>query len=98
MKMEKDNRIIEFKSNTDNYYEEESGRKSNTIRRINMEDDRFKILRLWINTKKYGKIRIIHKQSLKEHFTRKITNITWWMGCYLISWKHTNPKNRKIRG
>lgn len=90
----KDNRIVEFKSNTDKYYEEKSGRKSNTIRRINLEEDKFRILQLWINNKDYGKIRIIHAQLPKERFIRRITNITWWMGCYLISWKHPSSNFR----
>jgi len=78
---------IEFKSDTPNYYPEESGDKSNTVRIVRHSDDRRGIIKTMMNTKKYGKIKIIHKQLPKEFFIRKISNITYFNGCFIISWR-----------
>ena len=76
---------IEFKSDTPNYYAELSGNKSNTIRKVD-DDNRFDILNEMKEQRRYGKIKIIHKQMPKETFIRKISNITYFQGYCIISW------------
>ncbi len=79
--------MLEFKSNTPNYYPEENGDKSNTVRVVRPSDERRKILDRMMYNSKYGKIRIVHKQILAEHFVRQISNISWFNGCFIISWR-----------
>ena len=83
-----------FKSDTPNYYPEENGDKSNTVRTIQPSDTRKDILDNMLRKKKYGKITIIHKQLQTEYFIRDISNITYYNGCYIISWKHKNVKKK----
>ncbi len=77
--------MIEFKSDTPNYYREESGKKSNTVRKVD-NDKRFDILfKRSIRGYNFGKIKIIHNQ-FQEGFIREITDITFWEGFVIISW------------
>ena len=82
----KTDKVIEFKSDTSNYYVEESGNKSNTVRVIEPSDDRKEVLDRMLKTKIYGKIKITHKQVLSECFIRDISNVTYFNGCFIISW------------
>ncbi len=78
---------IEFKSDTPNYYKEESGNKSNTVRVIRPSDERRNVIERMLEIGKYGKIKIIHKQLPTEFFIRNISDVTWYNGCFIISWK-----------
>ena len=82
--------MIEFKSNTPNYYNEKIGDKSNTVRVLKDDDVRKDIIDKMIARGRYYKIRIIHKQLLKETFVRQISDITKYRGLYIISWRHEN--------
>jgi len=73
--------IVQFKSVPEIYSKEKSGAKSNTLRKIDMTDDRFKALRRGCRN-----LRII-KSDLTESFTRYITDYTEWEGYAIISWK-----------
>ena len=79
--------IIAFKSIPENFVKEKSGKKSNTIRDLSNTDDRFE------NIDRATHIRILNAQT-GEQFERKITDITYWYGRYIISW---NP-NEKQKG
>lgn len=83
------NITIVFNSDTDNYYNEESGRKSNTVRRIRKGDERFKLLNQMcqVNNESFCKVKIRHSQNLLEFFIRRITNVTYYGGYYIISWR-----------
>lgn len=79
--------IIDFKSTPANYEKECDGRKTNTIREIDIFDERFVNLALMHKNNDYGKIRIKNTKTC-EAFIRKITDITLWKGCLLISWRN----------
>lgn len=69
---------VTFNSDTPNYYKESSGKKKNTVRKIDMYDERFKISPTHICIK--------HKQIQSECFTKKITDITDYEGFRIFSW------------
>lgn len=77
----KENYIIAFKSTPENYDKEKSGRKPNTIRKIDTKDLRFKLLR-----QGYKRIVII-KYDGSESFQRYITDYTEFEGWGIISWR-----------
>ena len=78
---------IEFKSDTPNYYKEKSGDKNNTVRVLHSDDNRKESLDWMMLEKKYGRIRITHKQLPKETFIRTISDVTKYQGLYIISWR-----------
>lgn len=78
-------KIVQFKSLPLFYFKEEGGAKPNTERIIDEKDQRFKALSS-INPPKY--IRITNKESPSFTFKRKITDISFWNGLVIISWKH----------
>ena len=86
------NKTVEFKSDTPYYYKEQGSLKTNTIRKIDMADDRFIILRKMKDNNDYGMIKIIHRQLPEESFIRNISDITEWDKCYLISWKSVKKR------
>ena len=69
---------VNFKSDTPNYYPERDGTKRNTVRKIDLNDVRFKV-----NVTHIG---IIHAQNQDEIFIREITNITDYDGYRIYSW------------
>lgn len=74
---------VVFKSNPENYAKELSGVKSNTLRKVDMDDERFKAL-------KAGKATMIKIKKVGTHdwFYRTITDVTFWEGWCIISWIH----------
>lgn len=75
--------IVEFKSVPENYEKEKNGRKPNTVRVLDLWDMRF----LFLSLKSPQIIRIKNTKT-GETFARKITDITFWNGEFIISWKH----------
>jgi hypothetical protein len=75
--------IVDFKSLPQYYSKEQDGRKPNTVRVINSEDERFKML----ESGQAKRIRITNIET-GEHFIRYITDYTIWSGCGVISWRH----------
>lgn len=69
---------VTFNSDTSNYYKEFSGKKRNTVRKIDATDIRF----LGFPTN----ICIKHKQIPKEYFIKKITDITDYEVFRIFSW------------
>lgn len=74
---------INFKSNRENFIKELHGIKCCTIRKIEIEDDRFIKLLSMEKTKDYGIIEINCESSC---FKRQIKDITCWDGWMVISW------------
>ena len=86
--------FVSFVSNETNYVKEECGLKPNTVRKIDLTDDRFKNLVYWNILGKNGKYENkyiqIHKfvKPSKENFMRKIKDISFWENLVIISWEH----------
>lgn len=74
---------VVFKSIPVNWEKEKNGSKSNTFRKIDEDDIRFKLLRA------FPRMTIFMQNSVTgEEFARKITDYTEWDGYGIISWKH----------
>lgn len=73
--------IIQFKSIPEMFEKEKSGAKSNTLRKIDLKDDRFKWLR------QGHKRLVIINTVTQETFERFITDYTEWEGWAIISWR-----------
>lgn len=85
-----------FKSVRENYGKEENGTKPNTLRVVNMREEKFKILAAMALFGVYGTISIrevkeIGKEFVEtgRHFTRKIKDVTFWVEECIISWEHS---------
>lgn len=81
--------VIQFKSTPDNYWKEHSGRKSNTLRKVDENDERFIKLKRMGVTEDYGKIQIIQADDDEEStfFIRYITSVVFYDGHCIISWR-----------
>ena len=81
--------MIEFKSDNEYYYDEKSGLKNNTIRKIDLNDGRFKSLRDMCLTGNYSKenIKIINSQESNKFFVRQIKHIAMWGDYVIITWR-----------
>ena len=88
-----------FKSISPYYEKEENGTKPNTVRDLEIGDDRLSKLILWQNNndRPLGTIRIMHKHTY-NYFDREITDITFWQGLAIISWKHTQITSERKDG
>jgi len=79
-----------FKTTGEIYYKERIGLKPNTVRKIDLNDDRFldliSIAYKGFNDNKI-EIKIIHAQT-KDYFIREIEDVTIWDNLMIISWKH----------
>lgn len=81
---------ITFKSISEYYNKEKDGLKPNTIREIDLEDDRF----LYLISKFYEGFDeneiIIKIQNVitKESFKRYVEDISIWNDLMIISWNH----------
>ena len=83
-KMEK----IIFKSTPEIWRKEYLGLKPNTIRLIELEDERLKIIKDFIA----GKINIVDIEIINtetgEYFIRRLIDVTKFNTTYILSWKH----------
>jgi hypothetical protein len=78
-------KYLVFKSEPLFFFKERDGSKPNTIREVKDKDDYRLHLLEHGNPKK---IKIINAGNPKMFFTRKITDISYWNGLWIISWKH----------
>jgi len=80
--------VIPFKSTPDNYWKEHSGRKSNTLRKVDENDERFIKLKRMGVTEDYGIIQMINKEidDGSVFFLRRITDRTFFNGYVIVSW------------
>lgn len=82
--------IVDFKSVSPFFEKEHIGVKPNTVREINLSEDKFQDLLMMYNFGIYGWIRI-KKDSKNEKFPffeRRIEDISIWNNLMIISWKH----------
>lgn len=84
---------VSFKSLEPFFSKEADGRKPNTIRKDDPLDTRFAILACWMADKKCGLIEITCAQDggQVEGFTRQVTDVSFYEGWWIISWKHPEP-------
>ncbi len=75
---------VEFKSTPDYYHKERSGLKPNTVRKIDKDDVRFKLLRNGCQ------VIVITNALTKQSFKRYITDYTQWEHWAIISWDAVN--------
>lgn len=78
---------VEFKSNPEIWKKEMMGIKPNTFRKVDMNDERFKILKQfsegYIN---YLDIKIINEIECRA-FERQVKDVTFWEDYVIISWR-----------
>ena len=82
--------MLEFKSDEENYIKEKSGLKPNTVREIDLNEDKFQELENRRLNNCYGRIKITNARYSDGHdyFIREITDITLWKNLSIISWEH----------
>ena len=83
-------KIFTFKSSRKYYDKEFQDIKNNTVREINLGDDRFTELIAWMETGwKEGeiKIRIVDALYPSDNFERDIQDISIWEDLMIITWK-----------
>ena len=85
--------IVEFKSEMSNFIKEQSGTKPNTVRKVDENDKRFKLLKMWAENLNFD-LRIIIKlcncnddNEIWEAFERQIKDVTLFDGYCIISWR-----------
>ena len=87
--------IITFRSEYLYFSEEESDLKNNTVREIDIDDERFLRLlaykyRGWIE----GELKIeIREKDSDRYFQRDIQHISVWKGLMVITWKPLSGMN-----
>ena len=82
-------RLFKFKSQQPYYDKEKYGIKNNTVRNIDLNDDRFLDLIYW-----YGigwdvgdiQIQIVNTENPKNSFTRDIRDISIYNNLMIITW------------
>ena len=88
---------IIFKSLPFFFEKEKKGEKTNTIRQVGEEDDKFDSLLWMLQSKEYGTIGIVNPKT-RESFYRKITDVSYYDERFIISWKHkSSSKIKKTR-
>jgi hypothetical protein len=75
--------IVKFKSHPIFFEKEKDGRKPNTVRMVPTADERFEAL-----DQRTATIIEITNTETKEFFQRVITDISFWNGQFIISWRH----------
>jgi len=80
-------KMVKFKSFPENWVKEHDGRKPNTIRKKDLNDNRHRRLGVMMAADDYGTIEI-ENTATGEVFRRDITDVTEWDGWLIISWKH----------
>jgi len=78
---------VSFKSRMPYYPMEESGLKPFTVREVDLEDARFRILIAMEMTGKLGKIQINDADNPKEHFEHQITCICFYKNLVMVAWE-----------
>jgi hypothetical protein len=86
-----------FRTKREYYWKEERDIKNNTIRKIDLADERFRELIAWMEIGwNDGDINIIitDAESASKSFEREIRDITLWDEFMIITW---NPKNKEVK-
>ncbi len=80
--------IIKFYSTEDNFIKEQSGQKPNTVRKVDMDDERFNILHAWVGYNNFDLWVVITNSCNKtEYFARQVKDVTFFDGYVIISWR-----------
>ena len=74
------NITVSFKSVQKIYEKEKSGKKPNTVRKFEDSDVRFQCEPTHIK---------IRKKGSREWFKRELTDVTYWNGLVIYSWRHS---------
>jgi len=80
---------IEFKSYPEIFLKEKDGRKPNTFRLVDNHDIRFEKLGMFNKITDKFFIGITNTET-SEKFYREITDVTFYNGYVIISWRHKN--------
>jgi hypothetical protein len=85
-------KLFKFKTHEDYYWKEQSGIKNNTVREIDLKDERFLDLITW-NQLSFNdgdlKIEISRTPGDRnDFFIRDIRDITIWNNLMIITWNH----------
>lgn len=75
---------VTFKSNPQFFFKEREGTKPNTFRKDDPNDRRFQAL----DSKRQPRFVRIRNSANRQHFTRRITDISYYDGWWIISWEH----------
>ena len=79
--------LITFKSIPDMFSKERDGLKPNTLRKVDINDNRFfRLISCIKRVEPYPLIEIRNTETL-ESFIRQITDVTFWEGYAIISWR-----------
>lgn len=81
-------REVEFKSKSMFYVKEKSGVKNNTVRRINNNDQRFKVLREYTYSQFDLIIKINNADNPSQSFSRLVKDVTFFEDLVIITWQH----------
>lgn len=77
-----------FKSVSPFFEKERNGLKPNTVRVIDLDDERFLTLEQWaFNNKPLGEIQIMNPNT-GAGFRRKVKDVSFWNRFCIISWEH----------
>jgi predicted HAD superfamily phosphohydrolase len=79
--------IVKFKSHPEFFFKELSGAKPNTVRMVPTADERFEAL-----DQRTATVIEITNTETKQYFQRVITDISFWNGQFIISWRHVEVK------
>ena len=86
-----DMKVFKFKSISPYFEKEREGLKPNTVREVDLNDERFTSLIVW-NELGYNpgdlQIEISDAEQVMEPFIRDIEDISIWRNIMIISWKH----------
>ena len=85
-----ENEIIQFKSVEPYFTVEKLGYKPNTVREVDLTDERFRKLAMMQQLGKFGKIKIYLPNWESDEFIRQIQHIAFWKNLAIISWVHTH--------
>ena len=80
--------IIPFKSSNEFFFKEQKGFKRNTCRKVELTDRRFEDLHriMTHGASPNDYIEISFVSNLKVNFKRKIKDVSYWEGIFIISW------------
>lgn len=84
---------VVFKSTDDYYFKEKSGKKPNTIRKADMKDKRFIILKAVEDNDCPECLSITIKHismdgTITDSFTKDVLDVSSWSDYFIVSWEH----------
>lgn len=77
---------VKFKSDDYSYWKERHNIKSNTVRKVDKEDERFKALEKFESGENENLNIVIEHSGTGETFTREIFDVSFWEDLCIITW------------